>query len=83
MSLAERLAMIKKSELEENSPPEEQAIMERATEALIRSGSAARALGLGDLAPDFELPGTSGQRIHTATLRERGPLVLSFYRGVW
>jgi hypothetical protein len=83
MTLAERLAQINASELETSGPPEVQAIMERATADLIASGLAERALGIGAQAPDFELLNTEGTLVRSRDLREHGPLVLSFYRGVW
>lgn len=83
MTLAERLAQIKASDLETSGPPEVQAIMDRATNDLIASGLAARALGIGAQAPDFELLSTEGTLVRSRELRDRGPLVVSFYRGVW
>lgn len=83
MTLAERLAQIKASDLEEAGPPEVQAIMDRATNDLIASGLAGHALGVGAQAPDFELQNTEGALVRSQALRARGPVVLSFYRGVW
>jgi peroxiredoxin len=37
----------------------------------------------GDLAPGFELQDETGEPVTLAELLARGPLVLSFYRGVW
>ena len=42
-----------------------------------------RALGVGETAPDFELPGVDGRPVRLASLLERGPVVLTFYRGAW
>jgi len=63
--------------------PEVIAIMDRATDELIASGQAARARGAGDRAPDFALEGPDGEVVSSADLLARGPLVVSFYRGVW
>jgi peroxiredoxin len=57
--------------------------MHRATAELIESGVARRAKKAGDLAPHFSLKDPEGNVINSADLLERGPLVLSFYRGVW
>jgi peroxiredoxin len=57
--------------------------MHRATEELIASGAAARALKAGDIAPSFVLKDPDGSPISSAELLARGPLVVSFYRGVW
>lgn len=57
--------------------------MRRATQALINSGQAERALSAGDAAPDFELEDADGASVSSRTLLAEGPLVLTFYRGVW
>jgi len=57
--------------------------MHRATAELVASGIADRALKAGDVAPDFALPDVDGKTISLAELLKSGPLVLSFYRGVW
>lgn len=62
---------------------EQLAIMARGTKALIENGQAQRALQAGDLAPDFTLHDGDDRRINSRDLIVRGPLVVSFYRGVW
>ena len=57
--------------------------MHRATEELIASGAAARALQAGDAAPLFVLKDQRGKSVSAAELLAQGPLVLSFYRGIW
>lgn len=57
--------------------------MHRATAELIASGAAAQALKAGAAAPDFTLPDADGRDVSSGSLRARGPLVVSFYRGVW
>jgi peroxiredoxin len=57
--------------------------MHRATAELIESGAAKRAKKAGDLAPSFSLKDPEGNIVSSADLLTRGPLVLSFYRGVW
>lgn len=59
------------------------AIMHRATAALIASGQAERALKAGELAPDFTLNDQDGNPVSARHLLAKGPLVVSFYRGVW
>jgi peroxiredoxin len=66
-----------------NVPPTVIATMHRATAELIASGAAARALKAGDKAPAFTLNDAEGQPVSSAKLLAKGPLVLSFYRGVW
>jgi peroxiredoxin len=57
--------------------------MHRATAELIASGAASRALKAGDTAPAFALNNPDGERTSSAELLAMGPLVVSFYRGVW
>jgi len=57
--------------------------MHRATAELIASGAAAHALKAGDEAPGFTLNDPDGNPVSSAELLAKGPLVLSFYRGVW
>lgn len=57
--------------------------MHRATDALIASGAAARAIKAGDRAPGFTLNDPEGRPVSSADLLAKGPLVISFYRGVW
>jgi peroxiredoxin len=57
--------------------------MHRATAELVASGAAAKALKAGDKAPSFTLHDPEGQPVSSADLLAKGPLVVSFYRGVW
>jgi len=66
-----------------NVPPAVIETMHRATADLIASGAAARALKAGDKAPAFALRDPDGETVSSAELLARGPLVVSFYRGVW
>jgi len=59
------------------------ATMERATAELIDSGQADRALKSGDVAPEFELEDAEGETFSSWGRLAEGPLVVSFYRGVW
>jgi peroxiredoxin len=58
-------------------------IMHRATKDLIASGAAQRALKVGDKAPSFTLKDPDGNAVSSSALLADGPLVVSFYRGVW
>ncbi|GGE16325.1 peroxiredoxin [Aureimonas endophytica] len=66
-----------------NVPPAVIETMHRATAELIASGAADRALKAGDKAPSFQLADASGKVHASADLLAKGPLVVSFYRGVW
>jgi peroxiredoxin len=66
-----------------SAPPEIHPIMERATAELIASGQAARAIKAGDRAPHFRLQDQDGNTVSSAELLAKGPLIVTFYRGVW
>src|SRR5689334_5970027 len=57
--------------------------MHRATDELIASGAAAKALKAGDRAPAFTLNDADGKPVSSADLLTQGPLVATFYRGIW
>jgi peroxiredoxin len=57
--------------------------MHRATAELINSGQAQRAKKAGDTAPEFTLLDADGKAVSSRDLLAKGPLVVSFYRGVW
>lgn len=87
MSLQARLDAFK-AEFRAGKPPYNVspaiiAVMDRATDELIASRQAGRALGVGELAPPFTLDGADGASVSSADLLARGPLVVTFYRGVW
>jgi peroxiredoxin len=82
MALQEKLDGIRAA-FAGKAPPHIFAAMAKATADLIASGQAERALKAGNRAPDFTLPGTDGKPVSRADLLARGPLVITFYRGVW
>src|ERR1700722_13135928 len=57
--------------------------MHRATAELIASEQVQRARKAGDTAPDFTLADSNGKPVSSRELLSKGPLVVSFYRGVW
>jgi peroxiredoxin len=57
--------------------------MHRATAELIASGAAQRAKKAGDVAPSFSLKDPEGNIVSSDELLKKGPLIISFYRGVW
>lgn len=59
------------------------AAMQRATAELIASGQAQHAKKAGDTAPAFTLNNPAGNPVSSRELLAKGPLVVSFYRGVW
>jgi peroxiredoxin len=97
MSLQETLASIAKSglplqgkldalkaEFETNiAPAPVVEALHRATDELIASGAPGKALKAGDVAPAFTLPDADGKPVSSRDLLAKGPLVVTFYRGVW
>ncbi|MDF1849694.1 MAG: peroxiredoxin-like family protein [Verrucomicrobiales bacterium] len=64
-------------------PEEVQNLFARKTEEVLRSGILDRCLQEGDRAPDFSLPSVTGEEIRLSEILEKGPVILSFYRGTW
>jgi peroxiredoxin len=51
--------------------------------AISRTTIIERRLQPGDSAPDFSLPASNGGSLALADLLQRGPVVITFYRGAW
>jgi peroxiredoxin len=87
MSLQDRLdafkADLEGGKLAVKPTPEVLATMHRATAELVASGQALHAKKAGDKAPEFTLNDPNGNPVSSAALLAKGPLVISFYRGVW
>ncbi|MFQ6132884.1 MAG: hypothetical protein ACE5R4_12660 [Armatimonadota bacterium] len=81
-TLQERLDGIK-ADFAKQAPAEAKALIARAADELRASGIMSRIPAPGSALPAFELPDTEGQPVRSAELLDRGPLVVSFYRGVW
>jgi len=62
---------------------QDHALMREAIQAQIASGITECALTVGDAAPGFILPDSENRPCSSAALLAQGPLVISFYRGVW
>jgi peroxiredoxin len=63
--------------------PEMLDTMHRGTAELVASGQALNAKKAGDKAPAFTLNDPDGRPVSSEALLAKGPLVISFYRGVW
>jgi len=82
MSLKENIDQFKSSFLPQVSEQIKES-MRKAEEALKESNHAKRALAAGTDAVDFTLPNVKGEQVSSTTLRQQGPIVVSFYRGGW
>jgi peroxiredoxin len=83
MSLQDKLDALKVKFETDMAPPEVVSVMRRVTDELIASGQAEHALKAGDRAPSFTLPDQEGKPVSSQDLLAKGPLVVTFYRGVW
>ncbi|MEM9301495.1 MAG: peroxiredoxin-like family protein [Pseudomonadota bacterium] len=82
MALQDRLDAFK-ANFQKQAPADAQAVMAQATDDLRASGILERTIQVGDRVPDFALENQNGETVTLAALRERGPVVVSFFRGIW
>lgn len=82
MDFQQRLEGIKQR-IEGNMPPAYLKIMHQATHELEQSGITEKVLKVGDKAPSFTLGNQKGEQVSSEDVLAKGPLVLTFYRGVW
>lgn len=82
MNLQEKLDQMR-TEFENSAPSEALTVMHKATEDLKNSNLMDNTLKKGDALPAFDLSDQNGEMISSAKLLETGPLIISFYRGVW
>ena len=82
MSLQQRLDRIRGG-FEKQAPAAALSVMHVATEDLRRSGMLDGVVGEGLQAPDFTLSDSTGEQIRLQSLLEKGPALLSFFRGDW
>lgn len=64
-------------------PPENLAIMLRSRDALGNTDILEQTIKVGDRVGDFRLADADGTQVDLAELRNKGPVVISIYRGVW
>jgi len=82
MNLQDTLDQMR-TQFEADAPPEAVKIMHQATADLASSGIMDEVLKAGDTAPSFTLCDQNGNDVSSAALLAQGPLVVTFYRGVW
>jgi peroxiredoxin len=58
-------------------------LLHRSVDELIAANASDHALKAGTMAPAFTLPDADGTPVSSGTLLAHGPLVVTFYRGVW
>lgn len=82
MSLQQQLEAIRE-DLESRIPKPALEIMHKATDDLVASGIQDGITGVGQAFPSFALNDQDGQQVTLADCLAKGPLVLTFYRGLW
>lgn len=82
MGLEQQLADYR-AEFARTAPAGRAALYEAKIEELRADFAAERALAVGALAPDFDLPNAYGRQISLSGVLRDGPAVVSFYRGGW
>ena len=81
-TLKQRLDEIRSS-FESKAPAEALALMHRSTENLRASGIMNGLPNPGTELPAFGLQDTDGQVVRSEDLLAKGPLIATFYRGLW
>jgi peroxiredoxin len=70
-------------DLAEKVPAEQLKSYAEGIELVKSSGVTGKALKVGDKDPDFELPNATGKPVKLSTRLKDGPVVVTWYRGVW
>lgn len=81
-TLASQIADYRK-DFSGRAPQEVQELFQERINDLAASGIIDAATGVGDAAPGFTLPNAAGEQVSLASLLERGPVVVTWYRGGW
>ncbi len=82
MSLQDKLDT-HRTEFQKKAPAQALKTMQQGTADLTASGIMDTVIKKGEKAPAFSLPDEKSQTIDSNKLLHKGPLVISFYRGVW
>lgn len=72
-----------KAEFAQRAPAGRAELYEAKLDELRASFALRDAIGVGDRAPDFELPDAKAQPVSLSGLLQEGPAVVTFYRGGW
>jgi len=82
MGLTKQLHELKR-QLGRDIPQETLVKIGRFVQSLAQSGIEQTSCKAGDKIPAFALPNVIGQKVSSEDILARGPMVLSFYRGLW
>lgn len=73
----------KKAEWTNKASDERKQVYNEGISAVVESGIIQNAKQIGDKAPDFTLQNAAGNQVSLSQYLERGPVVLTWYRGGW
>lgn len=82
MKLQDRLSAMKQDSIA-TKPAEIIGPLLEETKKLIESGVADKAINVGETLPELALTDSAGEIIRSKNLLSKGPLIVTFYRGVW
>ena len=82
MGLTEQLNDLKQ-QLGQEVPHEILVEIGQFVQGLAQSGIEKTSCQAGDKMPSFILPNVAGQMVSSEAILAKGPMVLSFYRGIW
>lgn len=82
MTLADALAA-QAATAADRIPADSRAVLNRSIEVVAEAQTVDGAKTVGDIAPDFNLADHNGNATSLSRLLERGPVVVTFYRGGW
>ncbi|SCZ67679.1 Peroxiredoxin [Epibacterium ulvae] len=82
-TLKEKLEAFREDFETNKAPAEALKVMHGATQALRDSGIMEKTIKLGDKMPEFALTNQDGDTVSLSEKLAKGPLVVSFFRGVW
>ncbi len=82
MTLKDKIAEYKKQSAGKASP-EMVAVMQRCTAEVQASVATREIPTVGSSLPEFTLPDSHGNNVSSAELLKSGPLVMTFFRGMW
>jgi len=82
MNLSKKLNELKEANLK-RVPTELSNVLMKDVEVQIKKGITKNALKVGDQMPSFKLQNAVGEIVQSEELLEKGPLIISFYRGAW
>lgn len=82
MSLQQKLDSLAKASAKQ-LPAQAQAVMKQSTQQLADSIDNRSFPNAGDDLPQFTLPDSSGMRVVSTEITKTGPVVVTFFRGMW